>query len=179
MDFLPFPDPWVGAIVFVCVAAPLLSRLVGSEIGAPRRRSSAAWVVAVGLIAMWCGVRYLCHARAVATIEARVYEGRSPRRVAAIPDAWNPLAFRGLVETPALIREVPVELWAAFDPEAGDTYYPPEERLAVEKFERTPEFALAREMRWPVTQVVPVESAWEVTRRDLRTGREVRALVAR
>ncbi|MDX2182019.1 MAG: hypothetical protein SFV18_20665 [Bryobacteraceae bacterium] len=179
LDPFPVPDPWIGVIAFLCVAAPLLSRLVGSEIGAPRRSSSAPWVVGLGLIAIWCGVRYVCHTRAIATLEARVYEGRAPKRVAAIPDAWNPLAFRGLVETPALIQEVPVELWSQFDPEAGETYYPPEERAAIEKFEQTAEFARARGMRWPVTQVIPVENAWEVTRRDLRSGREVRAVVPR
>ncbi|MCX6595338.1 MAG: hypothetical protein NTV70_03105 [Acidobacteria bacterium] len=179
MPFLPLPDPWLVIIALICAVAPLLSLLVGSEMGAPRRSTGrSAAITALLLMALWTGGRYLAYTRAVAVLNSRLYDRQTPKRVEAVPNRWNPLAWRGLVETEKFTREVPVELWREFDPDAGRTHYPPDDIEAVQSLEASEAYIRARSrMRWPVTQVIPGEQMREITRYDLVTGVEVRLLV--
>ncbi len=179
MPFLPLPDPWLVIIALICAVAPLLSLLVGSEMGAPRRSTGrSAAITALVLMALWAGGRYLAYSRALAVLDSRMYDRQTPKRVAAIPNRWNPLAWRGLVETEKFTREVPVELWREFDPDAGRTHYRPDDLEAVQSLEASEAYIRARgRMQWPVTQVIPGEQMREITRYDLATGVEVRLLV--
>src|SRR6185295_6603518 len=100
-DLFMVVDPWVMAVLLLCVLAPLLARLVGSEIGgkaavAPGR----GWAVfGLAFLGLWIGGRWVLHERAVATLQARNYQGQSPVRVAAWPPAWNPFLWQGYVST--------------------------------------------------------------------------------
>jgi inner membrane protein len=96
-------DPWIWTVLAIGIAGPFLARLVGSEIASgtvPDRHHGRgfAWFALLVVLFYNCG-RGVLHARAVAALGARLYEGAQPLRVAAAPSAANPLVWRGIVET--------------------------------------------------------------------------------
>ena len=102
-DTTSIVDPWIWAVAGLGIAGPFLARLVGSEIssGTARERHHGrgfAWFALLAILFYDCG-RGALHARAVAALGSRLYEGAPPVRVAAAPAAANPLAWRGIVET--------------------------------------------------------------------------------
>src|ERR1022692_526791 len=97
-------DVWIWAVLGIGIAGPFLARLVGSEISSgsakePHHGRGFAWF-ALLVVLLYDGGRGVLHARAVASLGARMYEGAPPLRVAATPDPVNPLKWRGIVETP-------------------------------------------------------------------------------
>ena len=58
----------------------------------------AATLALVGILAVW-GARDFEHRRAVAALEARLYDGATPLRVSAFPYWVNPFKWYGVVET--------------------------------------------------------------------------------
>ncbi len=164
-------DPWPGLVLLFAVIVPFLSGLVSSEIGA-RRSSGAGWAVAalVG-VAIYFGVRFELRQQAVVALESRIYDGRPARRAAAIPEPWNPLSWRGLVDTGESLREIPVDLTLEFDPDAGSRYFPPERTGLVDEAKGTSLYRkLAPRLSWPRWEVIPIEDGTEVGVEDLRLG---------
>lgn len=125
LDWAAVIDPWILIALAVGASAPLLSRLVGSEIGESRKRQStgAGWAwFALVFMTLYLGGRGVLHERALATLEARMYESESPRAVAAFPDPFAPWRWRGLVDTGEAMWTQRVDLMQPYDPTAGERY---------------------------------------------------------
>jgi len=111
--FWPFSERWYSwDIVFIVepvllvlmiggLVLPSLFGLINEEIGARNRGlkgRTAATIALVGVALTW-GLRDFEHRRAVAALEARLYEGAEPIRASANPYWLNPFRWSGVVET--------------------------------------------------------------------------------
>ena len=171
-------DFWIWGVLFISVCAPALARLVNAEIGATGQARGGARrafaVFALVFLTLYEGARSVAHARAVATLESRVYAGTAPSRVAAGPGPVSLFEWRGIAETPELVSIVNVNLLGDFDPAAGRRFYKPEPLSAIEAARRTPVFEeFLRFSQYPFWQVTPsVHVAGEtlVEAMDLRFG---------
>jgi inner membrane protein len=141
--FWPFSERWYSwDIVFIVepimwilllggLLIPAIFHLVNQEIG-PRRKAPYGQVGAalalLGVVALW-GVRDFEHRRAVAALEARLYEGATPIRVSAYPLWGNPFRWNGVVETKDFFAVLDVDsLTPEVDPgERAEIHYKPEE----------------------------------------------------
>ena len=175
-DLFMVVDPWVMAVLLLCVMAPLLARLVGSEIGgraavAPGR----GWAVfGLAIMVLWAGGRWVLHERAVETLRAFHFQGETPVRVAAWPTPWNPFVWRGYVSTEPFWGLYKVDLTREFDPERGAIFFKPEGAELVNAARRTPEAqTFLRFAQYPVWRMLPVaepEGATLVEATDVRFG---------
>jgi inner membrane protein len=176
LDITSVIDVWIWAAILVALAAPLLSRLVSSEIGA-RTRGPAARRFAIAALAFVllynCG-RAVLHTRALAVLDARVYQGAAPLRVAAFPNPINPWRFTGLAETRDFFSLHDLDLRAGFDPAAGRIFYKPEASPAIDSAARTPTFRdflrFAQYPFWRVQPAAELEGGFTVEAMDLRFG---------
>jgi len=177
LDITNIIDPWILLIFLVAIAAPALSGLVSSEM---RGRTSAeasvgpkrawAWVAIVALLG-YDGFRYTSHQRAVAMMGAYSYGGGSTPRIWAMPEGVNPLRWRGIVETPDSVLDVPVDIAGDFDPTQGRVAYPAPESPALDAARATAPFqAFARFNQLPFWRVTPVDDLVRVDLIDLRFG---------
>lgn len=160
LDSTSLVDLWIWAIAAAALAGPFLARLVGSEIASggkkPRHhgRGAARFALAAVMI-LDCG-RLVLHGRAVAMIEARVYEGDSPTRVAALPNPFSPLRWRGLVETPGFYAITDLDVAGDVDPARALILYKPEADPALDAAARTPVFQeFLRFNQYPLWRVSP------------------------
>jgi len=87
LDLVNIVDIWIWAILLVCALGPLLARLVYSEIGARGGAGRGMAITGLILIAIYIGGRAELHARAIGTLQARLYEKEQPRLTAALPSA--------------------------------------------------------------------------------------------
>ena len=169
-------DVWIWGAFLIALAAPFLGRLVGSEIGG--RKSAApgrAWAwLALAFLALYAGGRMVLRERALATIEARLYEGSPPLRAAAFPTPANPFRWRALVETADFYALNELNLLGDFDPTLARVYYKPDAAPALDAARRTPVFQdFLRFAQYPLWRVIPVpdpEDGVRVEAMDLRFG---------
>ncbi len=165
----------------MAVFAPMLGRLVSSEMGARKGSGGGAAWAALAFLCFYNGGRGLAHERAVATLESRLYDGSPPVEAAAFPSMANPLAWQGLVEARPYLRLYDLNLAGTFDPDTGETFYKPEPSPALAAAKAT------RNFRWlldfcpyPIWSVAPdaqVDKATRVVVRDARFGFWAGALV--
>ncbi len=178
LDISHIIDPWILAALLLAVAAPWLSKLVGSEISGKRSSGPERGWAFFGLffLLIYDGGRFVAHARAMAELSARMYAGALPDRVSALPHAVNPFRWTGVIEQPASATLVPVNLVTEFDPTAGRTYYRAGEdwAWAITTAQAHPSFqSLERFSQlpfWKVTLLTEPEGAVRVTLLDLRFG---------
>jgi inner membrane protein len=175
-------DPWIWAALALALVAPLISRLVNLEIGSAARRNASPGrgfaIFALLFLAGYNGARAVLHARAVAVLESRLYEGRVPARVAALPTPLNPLVWDGVVETPEFYSVHVVNLATEFDPTRGRVFYrapaTPEQQAAA----RTTTFRdFSRFVQYPMWRTVPGGTASHEIRVeafDMRFGTPLR-----
>ena len=177
LDITGVIDFWIWGALLVALFAPMLSRLVNSEIGATGQTSGGARrgfaIFAIGFLAIYDGTRYVTHARAIETLESRIYSGAAPRRVAAFPTA-NILQWRGLAETGDGFNFQDVNLLGEFDPTSGRMFYRPDPSPALEAAQRNPVFQqflqFAQFPYWQLTPADDPEGATRVEAMDLRFG---------
>lgn len=175
---VPVLDLWLLLVLAAGLALPYLFRLISEEIGAPGTSGrGGAWFV-LGFLLIWFGFRGLCHARALAVLDAHLYHGRQPRQVAAFADVANPFRWHAVVETAETWEVTEVNLLEEFDPRRSRAYYPPEPSppLRAARQSRTAQIFL-KFARFPYSYVEPIEQGYEVVLRDLRfeyniTGRK-------
>ena len=175
LDLTSVVDLWIWGAILLAVAAPALSRMVSSEIGAgmraPGQRSAVA---ALCFLAVYNLGHAVLHARAVALLDARVYAEAAPLRVAAFPDAVNPWRFRGLVETREAYLIYDLRLGTEFDPNGGQIFYKPESNPSITAAAASGVFRdFLRFSQYPLWRVIPIadpENATEVQAIDLRFG---------
>ena len=177
MDITGVIDFWIWGALLVAVFAPMLSRLVNSEIGATGTAGGGARrgfaIFAIAFLALYDGARYVTHARVVETLDSRIYSGAASQRTAAFPTG-NPLQWRGLVETADAFHFEDVNLLGEFDPTTGRVFYKPEPSSAIEAARRDPVFQtylqFAQFPYWQVTPADNPEGATRVEVMDLRFG---------
>lgn len=173
-DTVSVIDLWIWVVLLLGVAAPALSRLVSSEIGA-RRTPGRGWAwAALLLIGGYEYGRYLAHQRAVIVLDSRIYAGEPPLRVAAFPGPGNPLRWRGLVETERTYVLFDLNLLSSFDPTGGRVYYKPEPGPAMQAASRTEPFRVFLDFSpytlWRVMPPGGPDGATHVEAYDLRFG---------
>jgi inner membrane protein len=174
-DATPVIDLAIWAILLLGVAAPALGRLVGSEIGERREGpGNAGWAVtALLLLSAYDYGRSVLHGRAVAVMDAHIYNGLAPRRAGAFPSE-NPLVWTGVAELSNAYFEAPVDLRENFHISDGETYFkgPRTEAvnaaMATEPFRRLLEFV--QYPLWVVEQATDGEHTTRVILLDLRFG---------
>jgi inner membrane protein len=171
-------DLWIWAILAVGLAGPFLARLVGSEISSSSEKErhhgrGFAWFGLLMVLMYDCG-RGVLHARAMGSLDSRMYEGTVPQRVAATPDPVNPLKWRGIVETPGAY--VIQDLNLVMDPGhvRGMVFHKPDADPAIDAARRTSTFqAFLRFSQYPLWRVTPygaLENGKLVEVFDLRFG---------
>jgi membrane-bound metal-dependent hydrolase YbcI (DUF457 family) len=174
LDLFLFIDPWLTAILLLCVVAPILSSLVSGEIGA-KKASGSGWAIAgLTFALLWGGARFQLHERALETLRSRQFLGAVPVRAAAWPSAWSPLLWSGYVSTEAFWGLYTIDLSREFDPERGRIYYKPEGAALLNAARRTPEAIRFLEVaQFPVWRVLPTsepENGSIVEATDARFG---------
>jgi inner membrane protein len=185
---LPFSSRWFALdlnsltdgifISALAVAAiwPLFSRLVGGEIG--ERRVSKGQATAIAVLAFFLVLdfgRVLMHARAVAQLSSRLYDGAVPATVAALPSAVNPFHWTGIVETPNSFRSIDIDYLHNTEPQAGPVFYKRPFDPVSDAVRNTPPFHylqyFSRFPIWSAEQVtLPSGSATRIDLTDLRFG---------
>lgn len=177
-DIVNVFDLWIWAALLLSIAAPFLGRLVGSEIASgsgrtPHHGRGFAWF-ALLFVLLYDSGRAVLHGRALATLDARVYQGAAPVRVFAAPDAANPWLWRGVVETSDFFAVADVDLHSEFDPDRAAIFHKPEADPAIDGARRDPMFARFLEFSqlplWRVSPAPEPENAKTVEVIDLRFG---------
>jgi inner membrane protein len=183
LDITSVVDVWVWSVLLIATCWPMLSKLVGSEIGAKTQPGRGWAITALTLLTFYEGGRWFIHRRAVEVQEAIVYNGQAARRATAFPTHLNPLLWQGVVETNSFWVVQIVDLSRDLDPAEGRIIYKPETSPAIEAARRTPLFdafsKFSRAMHWRATPDPNVEGATRVEAVDLRFGFVSSALVTR
>jgi len=160
LDSTAVVDLWIWAIAAIALVGPFLARMVGSEIASggaqPRHHGrGAARFALIAILIFDCG-RLILHGRAIEMLNARVYQGDSPTRVAALPNPFNPLRWRGLAETPGFYAIPDVDVAGDFDPTRALILYKPDADPAIAAAARTPVFReFLRFNQYPLWRVTP------------------------
>lgn len=173
-DLFYVVDLWVWLVFLAAFAGPFLSRLVSSEIGA-RARPGRGWAIfALSFLLLYGFGRHLLHQRAVAMLEARIYQGEAPSRVAALPTPANPLRWTGVVETPEFYMLHSINLAGEFDPTLGQVLHKPAASPPLEAARGAGFFQgylrFARFPHWRVSPPDGAEGGYLVQAMDLRFG---------
>jgi membrane-bound metal-dependent hydrolase YbcI (DUF457 family) len=176
LDWVYIVDLWIWVILLIGVFAPLLARLVNSEIGVPRKKQgrAGAWLV-LGVLCAFLGLRAMWHSEAVEVLESRTYDSRKPVRVTALPGPFVPWRWTGVVETDRAWSVVPVDVLGDFDPDAGRALLKPETPLPQEPAIRASKtgrvfLSFTRHPYWHATPSPLIEGGTLVRVCDLRFG---------
>ena len=173
-------DLWIWAAILLALAAPFLARLVGSEITSSSRRAKypgRGWpIAALAFMTIYIGARGVLHARAIGELQSRIYQDAEPLRVAAVPEAANPLRWRGIVETEGFYALPEVNLAGPFDPTRARILHKPEASepmtAAIDSAKRTNAFQVflrfAEFPLWSVTPDDQIENGAVVQASDMR-----------
>lgn len=176
LDWVYIVDLWIWVILLIGVFAPLLARLVNSEIGAARKKQGrgGAWLV-LSLLGVFLGLRTMWHGEAIGVLESRMYDSRRPVHVTALPGPFVPWKWTGIVETDRAWSVVPVDVLGDFDPDAGRTLLKPEAPLPQESAIRASKtgkvfLAFTRQPYWRASPSPRIEGGTVVKVCDLRFG---------
>jgi inner membrane protein len=174
LDITHIVDLWIWLILVGAVIAPALGRLVSSEIGAKPGTGRGWAIAALLLVGGYEFGRYLAHDRALDVLNARIYDGSVPSQVAAFPNFWNPVRWRGLVETSDAYRLFQMSLAENFDPARGTLLYKAQPNAAMIAASRTEVFqrflSFSPFPLWRTAPLAEPEGATEVEVFDLRFG---------
>jgi len=178
LDWTNVFDLWIWAVLLLGVAGPFLARLVGSEIasGAVRRpypgRGFACFALSF-LLLYDCG-RGMLHGSAVAQLQSRIYGDSAPLRVAALPNAANPLDWRGIVETSESYAVAGLNLAGPFDPARAQIFHKPDPDPAMDAASRSAAFQRFLDFSqfpfWRVSPADEPENSKLVEVMDMRFG---------
>ena len=174
LDTTAVVDVWIWAALAFAIFWPALSGLVSSEIGAVKTRGRGLAIAAVLFLMAYNGGRYFLHQRAVAVMESRLYEGGPPRQVVALPSAFSPLRWVGIIDTDSSVAVRSVDLASAYDPAAGRNLYKPQDLPPIKAALGTPEvrefLRFSQLPYWRLTPAPDPEGGVRVEVMDLRFG---------
>ncbi len=185
---LPFSSRWFhadltnlydGVILLVLIAAtlwPLLAGLVSSEIGGGATRGRGTAIAALSFYFLFECFRGLLHGQALAQMSARLYGGAAPVAVFAMPTAFNPFSWGGIVETPNAFRTLDVNVLRNVNPDRADVTDKPNVDQAISAALKTEPFRYFRYFaRFPAWSEEPVTlnqgTGTRVDLTDLRFGK--------
>jgi inner membrane protein len=177
LDLTSLFDPWILAMALLAVIGPIVAGLVGSEISSgtakPRRQGRGFAWFALAFLLFYTYGRSVLHARAVSTLDSRVYQGRAAARVAAFPSA-NPWRWHGLVEAPDFVATADVSSGEEFDPLRATIFHKPNPDPAIDAARRTHTFQeflqFSQFPLWRVSPAPDMENARLVEVLDMRFG---------
>ncbi len=189
--FIPFSSAWyyldlnslwdgvILAILFSAAVWPLLVGLVNAEIGARKQSGRAIAVLALVLFVAYDSAKAVLHSQAVAQLQSREYGGALPLAAAALPGAWDPLVWTGVVETSEAFKTYEVRSFGDLNVNTAETFYKLPESAATVTAARTEPFRYFRYFaRFPIWSV---DSIYEQSRPstlvqlfDLRFSRSAR-----
>jgi inner membrane protein len=178
LDLTSVVDIWIWAALLLGIVAPFLGKLVGSEIssGAVRMPSyGRGWACfGLGFLLIYNYGRSVLHTRATAVLESRQYQTAAPLSAIAMPDALNPLHWRGVVETANFFAEADVNLAGEFDPTRATIFHKPEPDPVLDIVRAAPvvqEFLRFSQVPfWRISPVPQPEGARQVEVIDMRFG---------
>jgi inner membrane protein len=173
-DITDVVDFWIWAALLMAIFGPFVARLVNAEIGAVTQAKGGARrgfaIFALAFLFLYDGARSVAHARAVAMLDSRIYNGSAPQRVAALA-SMNPFRWRGLVETSESYVIEDVNLLGEFDP-SSHSFYKPEPSPAFDAARSTEVFqqflGFAQYPFWQMTPAGELEGGTRVEVLDLR-----------
>ena len=174
LDTTAVVDLWIWLVLVMAVAWPLLSRLVGSEIGARPQQQAGAGLArfALALVMIYDFGRFVLHMRAVETLNARIYPGGPPRQIAALPNYLNPLRWTGLVELPGRWERHALNMTREFDPSAGQLLYQAAPSPEIEAARSQEAFRalqrFSKTLLWQNVKLAEENAGSEVRATDLR-----------
>ena len=177
LDLTGVVDFWIWGALLLGIVGPALARLVASEISSGKARTvhhgRGFAIFALAFVFFYNSGRAVLHARAVAALDSRLYQGETPTRVVAIP-GFNPLRWRGLVETREFYQVSDLDLTGSFNPARGQLFYKPLADPALEIARRTATFqqflAFAQFPLWSVRATSQPENGKVVELFDMRFG---------
>ncbi len=174
LDLNSIVDPWILTALLLSLIAPALSRLVAGEIGAPIPPGRTAAILALAFVLLYDGARAVIHQHALAILDSRIYLGSPPLRIAALPDTFNPFAWRGLVEGPRFYALFDLNVGKPFDPTTGPFFYRAEDSPALKRAAETEPIkvfgSLAQYPIWTVTAISDPPNGSRVQLSDMRFG---------
>lgn len=161
LDIANVFDVWIWAILLLGAVALSLTR-------SGRARRGWAWA-ALAAFLVYDGVRFATHARAVEMMSARQYQGAPPLSVTALPGAFNPLAWRGVIEGAGFVRTLRVHVMNGLGEEALFRIATP--IPAMDAALRTRPFQVFSEWsQLPFWRVTPMAEGLRLDLIDLRFG---------
>ena len=129
---------------------------------------------ALGFLLLYNCSRGTLHGRAAAELQTRIYGESAPLRVAALPNAANPLDWRGLAETPESYAVVGLDLTEPFDPMRAQIFHKPDPSPAMDAASRSATFqqflGFSQFPLWRVTPADEPENSTLVEIMDMRFG---------
>ncbi len=177
LDLNGLYDIWILAVLVFAAIWPLFSRLVSGEIG--ERRSSAGRSLAIFALSFFLLFdfgRWILHERAVMQLESQLYDGAPPLQASALPDAFSPLRWTGVVETQDAYRLTAVNPIGSFNLSYPAMFYKPALTATLEAARSNDPFRYFLYFaRFPVWSLEPVMGEHARGTRldltDLRFGR--------
>lgn len=177
LDITSVVDPWIWLVLLLGVLWPMLSRLVSAEIGARGQTGAGIARFALAFLLLYDLGRGVLHARAIDTINARVYPGGPPTQVAAMPHYVNPLRWTALIEVPGRWESHPVNLATEYDPAVGEVWYQAAPAPEIEAARREAPFrvleSFSKSLLWQHVRLPGENEGSEVRATDLRFGTPV------
>src|SRR5262249_11132205 len=154
----------------IAAVAPMIGRLVSSEIGAKPGSGRGLALAAFSFLLIYDFGRALAHQRALATLNSRIYRGGPPIQVAAFPLGFsNPFTWSGWIDCPEFVMQFSMNLLHDFDPASGRAIYKPEASPAIDAARSTvPVEKFLDFAQYPLWQVTPVADPEGAERVDVR-----------
>ncbi len=149
---LPFSSRWFhldlnslydGCILAILVFAaiwPHFARLVSREIGSRGPTGRATAMFALVFLVLFDAGRAILHQRAIAELQARLYDDVPPLETSALPEPFTPFRWTGIVETPSAYRVMNVNTLGNLDADAAKIFYKPAREPGIERAAATPAF---------------------------------------
>lgn len=177
LDLNSLCDAWILLALAVAAVWPLFSRMVNKEIG--DRRVSKGRAIAVSALTFFLLFdmgKAIVHKRVVAQLQSRLFEGVPPLQAAALPNAYNPLRWTTVVETPDAFRTVQTDALDQPNFDEARTFYKPQESGMLQSARaREPFRYFLYFARFPVWSLQPVigdhTKGTRIDLTDLRFGR--------
>jgi len=169
-DAVPIVDLWLLGVLLAAALLPFFFGMISEEIGARRgARGRSAAIFALVFLLGWFAFRGVMHARAVAVLDARVYNGLVSERIGAFATVGNPFRWHGVVQTSEGWKVVEVNVREEFDPDLARTYYWPEPSPALESARAARAARVFLDFaRFPYSYAEPTGDGYRVVFRDLR-----------
>lgn len=174
LDITNVIDLWIWVVLVLCVAGPLLSKLVSGEIGAKPGTGRGGAIFALLFLLLYNVGHFVIHARAINTLNSHSYAGQTPKRLAAFPNFANPFQWVSLVELDSQVIIQNMNLLTQYDPMGGSTFYRPQPSAALSAAQGTDTVRrflnFAQFPFWRVSPLAKPEGAQKAEMMDLRFG---------